>query len=157
MSRPAPLLLLVALLAAAPACSSGPEPRRTPLSVPAHPASGEPTVSPGATRTVAAGREFTLAPGSSAALSGASLTIAFTGVSADSRCPVDVDCVWAGDATIHLTTSHGPLTLHTLTAASAGPTPLGPYRLTLLSLLPEPHSDTPISPNAYRLRLRLDP
>lgn len=49
------------------------------------------------------GIEFTLTPGTTATLSGEDTQITFRGVVSDSRCPVDVTCVWAGNASIELT------------------------------------------------------
>ena len=49
------------------------------------------------------GIEFALTPGKTASLSGEDTQITFRGVVSDSRCPVDVTCVWAGDASIELT------------------------------------------------------
>jgi hypothetical protein len=49
------------------------------------------------------GIEFALTPGTTATVSGEDTQITFRGVVSDSRCPVDVTCVWAGDASIELT------------------------------------------------------
>jgi len=51
------------------------------------------------------GASFTLAPGQTAAVKGAGASITFKRVLDDSRCPVDVTCVWAGDARIEVTIS----------------------------------------------------
>src|SRR5204863_3246316 len=48
------------------------------------------------------GQEFTLAVGQVASVEGASLRLALRAVRNDSRCPVDVQCVWEGDATVFL-------------------------------------------------------
>ncbi|GAB2832619.1 hypothetical protein GCM10022221_34200 [Actinocorallia aurea] len=149
-----PLLLTAAVLSLAAACSDAARPHPTPLSAPA---SAQPSAAPGSTVTVREGQAFTLAPGATAALAGSSAKVSFTGVSADSRCPVDVECVWAGDATVELATPDGPLTLHTLPPATTPPVRLGPYRLTLVTLLPERRSDASPAPGSYRLSLRLDP
>ncbi|MEO8579476.1 MAG: hypothetical protein ABI469_04445 [Gemmatimonadales bacterium] len=50
--------------------------------------------------TVDPGSSFTLPVGNTAALRGTDTRLTFKEVSADSRCPTDVVCVWAGDATI---------------------------------------------------------
>src|SRR6476646_1224216 len=49
------------------------------------------------------GAEFNLAVGKSATISDTDYRITFNRVTEDSRCPVDVQCVWAGDAKIELT------------------------------------------------------
>ncbi len=51
------------------------------------------------------GASFTLAPGETAAVKGADARITLKRVTDDSRCPVDVTCVWAGDAKIEVTIS----------------------------------------------------
>lgn len=51
---------------------------------------------------VEANRDFTLKPGQTARVEGGALTISFVKVTEDSRCPVDVQCVWAGDAVVAL-------------------------------------------------------
>jgi len=48
------------------------------------------------------GASFTLAPGQTATVSGTDTRITFKAVREDSRCPVDVTCVWAGDAKIEI-------------------------------------------------------
>jgi hypothetical protein len=48
------------------------------------------------------GTDFDLAVGKTAALKGTDYRITFSRVTEDSRCPVDVTCVWAGNARIEL-------------------------------------------------------
>jgi hypothetical protein len=48
------------------------------------------------------GKEFTLAIGQSATISSENLKIEFLDVTADSRCPKDVECVWAGEVSCSL-------------------------------------------------------
>jgi hypothetical protein len=43
--------------------------------------------------------QFTLSPGQSARISSESMDIKFIGVTADSRCPKGVECIWAGEVT----------------------------------------------------------
>jgi hypothetical protein len=43
---------------------------------------------------------LTLKVGEAAQLAGGVLTLTFDEVTGDSRCPKDVDCVWAGEATV---------------------------------------------------------
>jgi hypothetical protein len=51
------------------------------------------------------GVAFDLPVGKTAALNGNGTRITFKQVKEDSRCPADVTCVWAGDASIELTIS----------------------------------------------------
>ena len=46
------------------------------------------------------GISFTLAPGQTATVRRAEARVTFKEVREDSRCPVDVTCVWAGDAKV---------------------------------------------------------
>src|SRR6185295_19805329 len=48
------------------------------------------------------GTEFSLPVGKTAALNGSGTRITFRQVTTDSRCPVDVQCVWAVEAKIEL-------------------------------------------------------
>jgi hypothetical protein len=55
--------------------------------------------------TVVPGTSFALAPGQTAAVNGTGARITFNQVREDSRCPVDVTCVWEGDAKIEIAIS----------------------------------------------------
>ena len=73
------------------------------------------------------GQSFELRPGTSAILSDG-LKVTFDGVRADSRCPMDALCVWAGDATVAVRLSQPPAAqaeraLHTQTGGSEAPVP----------------------------------
>jgi hypothetical protein len=70
---------IAALFLAASACASLDEPAPSTMVVP--------------------GTTFTLAPGGIAALPGGD-RLRYAAVTADSRCPPDVQCVWAGEATV---------------------------------------------------------
>jgi hypothetical protein len=49
------------------------------------------------------GEEFTIGIGESARITGEDMVITFNEVTADSRCPEDVTCVWAGEAACSIT------------------------------------------------------
>jgi hypothetical protein len=66
---------------------------------------GLPACSP-ATPT-ADGEPFHLKVGESAKIEGTDLQIGFEGVPGDSRCPRNVQCVWAGEATVVLSVRPG--------------------------------------------------
>jgi hypothetical protein len=117
---------------------------------------------PTAPRNVSLGEEFELAPAQMASVGETGLTVAFERVSSDSRCPVDVVCVWEGDAAVALKASLpgqelGRLELHT--SGQMGPREVrhGDFLITMVALAPQPHSREPIKPTAYRLRLRVSP
>ena len=50
--------------------------------------------------------EITLAPSTSIDVTAANLHITFDTVTSDSRCPTNVQCVWAGSVVIHVTAAH---------------------------------------------------
>lgn len=102
--------------------------------------------------------EFTLQIGGQRQVGAAQIT--FEGVSGDSRCPADVQCVWAGDAAVALevgpAAGDGPayqITLHTGVEPRAAEV-LG-LRITLLELAPTPVAGVPIGPEEYRATLRV--
>jgi len=104
------------------------------------------------------GQSFELHPGTSAVLSDG-LKVTFDGVRADSRCPMDVVCVWAGDATVALRLSQPPATqaeraLHTDPAGAEAQ--YLSYVITLVALAPYPRSDRQIRPDDYVATLRVE-
>ncbi|MBM4406597.1 MAG: hypothetical protein FJ039_10550 [Chloroflexi bacterium] len=149
-------LLAIALLATLTlaACSTGDE--KPPTTTP------RPTASPvpgsGYTQ-VAVNAPFTLKVGGYAELAGAQVLIAFNEVVNDSRCPVDVTCIRAGEATVVLSISSSnpaikaPVVLLKLVvggehpAAAAG-SAYG-YSFTALELKPAPRSTQPIAQGDY--------
>ncbi|MBF8299413.1 MAG: exported protein of unknown function, partial [Dehalococcoidia bacterium] len=105
------------------------------------------------------GEPFDITVGQSVAVVGTTLRINLTEVENDSRCPVDVTCVRAGDATVKLSVvGAGPQTVPVVlvigpedtSKATAG---LGNFVLTAIALAPPPVSTQPISQNEYVLRM----
>ena len=97
------------------------------------------------------GKPFELKAGSTATLpDGARLT--FERVSGDSRCPMDANCVWAGDATIAISVSQSGSAaeareLHT--QANGSQISYGNYLIQLTALAPYPRSDRQIRAEDY--------
>lgn len=56
-------------------------------------------------KQVALGEEFELKVGEKVSVEKAGLNVSFEAVTEDSRCPVDVTCVWAGNAKVALKVS----------------------------------------------------
>jgi hypothetical protein len=103
------------------------------------------------------GEPFTLGVGQVALLEPADLLVGFAGVPADSRCPADVTCVTAGDASVELWLRQPPSSretrvLHTDLRAGESAEYEG-FEIQLLSLEPAPRSDTVLEPSAYRAGL----
>ena len=85
------------------------------------------------------------------------LQVGFVGVIEDSRCPVDVTCVWGGDviADLWLQVAGEPVQSFVLHLARQFPylITVGDYTLTLLQVLPARYQDVPIEPDDYVVRL----
>jgi len=106
------------------------------------------------------GEEFTLAVGEKATLEAVGATVRFVGVPADSRCPSQVECVWAGDGAVvlairPLVSGEAEDTLHTHPDGKRA-VALSRYELTLLQLDPYPEAAFgKIPPEDYRATLAL--
>jgi hypothetical protein len=102
------------------------------------------------------GAEFNLAIGRSATISGTDYRITFNRVTEDSRCPVDVQCVWAGDAKIELTISRpnvpGDTRIISLTPPNSEAT-AGNVKIRFVSLAPTPRQSEPPATRKYVARL----
>lgn len=110
---------------------------------------------PGLTE-VPAGPEFELSPSRTVGLSGTGATVTMVDVANDSRCPIDVVCVWAGNAEVrfrvraegHDTT----VSLHTMQEPRA--VTVGAIRLELTSLAPPNRAGSATPAPEYRARIR---
>jgi len=92
-------------------------------------------------------------------LSNVDLKIRFLGVTQDSRCPKDVQCVWPGNARIKLQVNEELFTLDTQDLKSNNYTKsksVNGFTYTLLQLYPEKTSDKEISEYAIRLKIEKD-
>ena len=91
------------------------------------------------------GIAFTLAPGQTATVKTAETRITFREVREDSRCPVDVQCVWAGDAKVEVTIDRTGVPAETKTLSITPPeneVQTGKLKLKFVGLTPVPrHSD----------------
>jgi hypothetical protein len=102
------------------------------------------------------GVAFSLPLGKTATVNGTSVRITFNRVADDSRCPLDVQCVWAGDAKIELTVAGQggradpkviSITPPNNEAAS------GNLRIRLVGLAPAPRQSEPPASRAYVAQL----
>ena len=85
------------------------------------------------------------------------LMLTLRDVTADSRCPTDVQCVWAGDAEVEVRLSHDGRS-----ATAALHTTLEPkqveydgYTVQLLSVAPAPREGVEIPKSEYQIVLRV--
>jgi hypothetical protein len=105
------------------------------------------------------GASFRLRPGETAVVAGGEWRVRFVAVRGDSRCPVDVECVWAGSAEVAVETA-GPddpwveRSLHT----GVEPRELRAdgFTLALLDVEPAPRSTAPTDPARYVAVLQVD-
>ncbi len=102
----------------------------------------------------------TLAPDESFVVPDTSLTIVFEDVESDSRCPVRVTCVWAGDAVVRLRLEvprARPVrhTLHTSEQLGRAITHEG-TRIQLVTLEPLPSPEAAPLRHDYRLTLAIE-
>ncbi len=103
--------------------------------------------------------ELDLAYGQEQTVPGTTLSLRFDRAVQDSRCPVDVVCVWQGNAEIELGTTlgSGPSVGFRLnTALDPRSFDFGGYRVSLTGVSPEPHAGVAIEPDVYRVSLRVE-
>ncbi|HEY2944856.1 MAG TPA: hypothetical protein VGN09_20645 [Vicinamibacteria bacterium] len=118
------------------------------------------STSPTTPRAVSLDDRFTLAPGQTAEVGGTGLRVTFEEVSADSRCPVEVTCVWEGDAVaVFLLRPASAAVRHELHTSGRYPSevPVGDYRVRLVELAPRPRSGASPAPADYRATLLVTP
>ena len=100
------------------------------------------------------GKEFSVKAGQQLTLDGVDFQVKFVGVPQDSRCPADVNCIWAGNAEVALNLSYGTCTTDLTLNTNDGPQTkqegkVGDFRVKLVKLDPYPRSDKKIAPNDY--------
>ena len=116
---------------------------------------------PAPPQTVRLGRSFNLRVGRQVTLKRERLRIRFVKVSEDSRCPVNVQCIWAGNAAVRLEVSRNVRDKRTLTLNTAGSDTLpgevhySLYRVRLVRLTPYPRSNRKIGPGDYTATLEV--
>jgi hypothetical protein len=106
--------------------------------------------------TVNSNARFTLSPGEVARVQDVDLSVQFTAVTGDSRCPADALCIQGGDALVHIRVIDGGTTssyeLHTGDSSRATVTHKQ-VRIGLVELQPYPFSSRTIAPGDYRATL----
>jgi hypothetical protein len=100
-------------------------------------------------------REIQLAPGEQVAF-GEELTVKFVRVAEDSRCPTDVACVWAGEVKVQLSTQLATAKPAPHEIAAGQHAMVGAFRLVVVQVQPERISTREISPEEYRVTLRVE-
>jgi hypothetical protein len=106
------------------------------------------------------GDQFSLATGESASIPEINLRVRFLGVPADSRCPLDVLCITAGDATVLLKVAplNGDAQTDTLhTDSDPHFVQVARAELRLVRLDPYPRAARPTAPGEYVVTLVTHP
>lgn len=109
---------------------------------------------------VAAGEAFALKLGHVAELRGEGLTVTFAAVPEDSRCPVGVACVWAGNAKVKLQVHRHRMATEEMILNTSLEPRQGSYHGTeirLVSLSPSPREGSSIDPAQYVATLQIAP
>lgn len=99
--------------------------------------------------------EFTLAPGETASIEDTGIGVRFASVLSDSRCPVDVDCIHAGNAQVRITVVRGRTARDYELQTGGAPVRHDDVTIALVDLLPNRHSARAIDPGAYRATFRV--
>ncbi len=105
-----------------------------------------------AKRSAKLGEEFDLRIGETAAITGEHLSVGFSSVTEDSRCPQGVDCIWAGNAIVRASVSEASGQRETVdlnTELEPKEKRHGGYRLRLIRLRPYPTKDGVIRKQDY--------
>jgi type III secretory pathway component EscS len=105
------------------------------------------------------GVSFTLAPGQTATVRRADARVTFREVREDSRCPVDVTCVWAGDAKIDVTVTRTGAGAETKTLSITPPdneVQIGNLKIRFVGLTPVPRQADGNTPRNYLAEFVVD-
>jgi hypothetical protein len=143
MWRPIPVLVLLGCLASS-GCSES-----STAGAPTSPTNPSPSIA----------ITMTMTPGQRTSVEGTNLTLQFTGVSSDSRCPADALCITAGEAlaVFEATMSaRGGVRLELSTLDTRRAVTVGDYRVELRGLDPYPFGSLPrIQPSDYRATIEV--
>ena len=101
------------------------------------------------------GEPFDVRVGQTAYVADTRLSIHVDGVPEDSRCPQDVQCVWAGNARVVLELRDGENTDTASVSSTLEPHAVTrwDYRIELVNVEPETTAGQPIPQSEYRVRL----
>jgi hypothetical protein len=85
----------------------------------------------------------------------AGLTVVFNKITSDSRCPVDVQCIWEGTVSANVTLERGGEKTTLDIAMNESAITFAGYSVSLASVLPATKSTTPIDPTDYRVTFQV--
>ena len=95
-----------------------------------------------------------LAPGEWANFQAEKLEVKFAGIDADSRCPNDVTCVWAGEVVVRLILRRDSRNREVAVKETQDLAVDG-YKISVLQVLPPRASSGPLPPADYRVTLKI--
>ena len=100
---------------------------------------------------------FTLNVGKQKTAKKSRLKIKFLGVTEDSRCPVGVNCIWAGNAKVKVRIVGARSTKVFEFNTNSGPKGdiFEGWSIVVDSLTPEPHANKPINPKSYKAKFTI--
>jgi len=104
------------------------------------------------------GEEFELAVHQTAQISAEKISVTFQQVLEDSRCPVDVTCIWAGlaEVSLQVSVSGQERELSLSTSPPENSAVFENYAFWLILVSPVPRSDQNIDSSAYFVTVRVD-
>ncbi|HYN79880.1 MAG TPA: hypothetical protein VES88_00140 [Gemmatimonadaceae bacterium] len=113
---------------------------------------------PSGSDVISLDRDFELRPGQTARLDETAIAVSFMGVPEDSRCPADVQCVWAGNGAVSLVVTDGTGAKSTVilnTTLSPRSATVSGYEIGFTGLKPDPKQGSPIPLANYVATLRV--
>ena len=104
--------------------------------------------------------DVTLAVGEHATIAPDRVEVGFRKIDGDSRCPVNVQCIWAGSAGVQLwllpVGSRDSVFAGIAVEGGTGSVESLGYRITATKLVPYPQNPGPIPQSDYRVTLRIE-
>jgi hypothetical protein len=103
------------------------------------------------------GQEFVLKPGQTIAIKHTRINIMFDAVLKDNRCPVDLNCVWAGNAEVQLGLGHKSKQTSAIvnTGINDRDVKFRGYLVQLLKLNPQRQKGKAIAPSDYTATIQV--
>lgn len=97
-------------------------------------------------------QEFKIEYGQKVTLTKEAITIQFTQLLEDSRCPKGVDCIWAGNAKIQIRVNKTPFELNTHRSFKTEAI-ISNYKIKLVAISPYPEYQNPVAEKDYSVTL----
>ncbi len=104
------------------------------------------------------GEEFELAVNQTAQITAENISVTFQKVLEDSRCPIDVTCIWAGlaEVSLRVAVSGKEKDISLSTPPAENSTVVENYIFGLIGVRPVPRADQNIDSSAYSVTMRVE-